>query len=629
MDIASTTVGDPAPPETRPRPLPLLPRAVRRRRNTGPATPDSVSGGGGSPAGSGRDLHVPALVALLAVSFGLRLWGVKQGLPYSYNVDEATHFVPRAIAFFGHDYNPQYFLNPPAYSYLLHIVFEMWFGSADAVRRLYAADPTNVFVVARVVAAALGTVSVWLTYLAGARLFHRTVGLLAAAILGLAFLPIFYSHLALNDVPTLAPVALSLYGIAGILRTGARRDYVLAGVGIGLAAATKYTGGIVIVCLVGAFLADALAGGTAIAVRRLILAAACALLAFVAANPYAVLDFSAFQAGVSTQQSLAGGADPIKLGTTAESGTAYYVWTLTWGLGWAPALAALGGAVLLVVRRWLAMAAVLVPAPIAFIVFMGDQQRFFGRWLLPVYEIVALLAAYGTVEFVRWLIGSRRVPALIAAGAATLVMLGQSVAAVVHNDVVLSRPDTRNVARRWMVGHVPAGAKVVVEPIVSGDWGHDIGRSLAATPNGGRWRLWNTSVTDVDASGNHLPAGVHRYVPVDEYERTLRPELLTEYASSGYCWVVIGSLQAGRSFAQPKIAPSAIAYYAQLANHARLMYHISPFGRVGSATRAVPFSFDWSIDYYPSQYSRPGPEMSVYRLSLGRCGTPGSDAGTG
>ncbi len=129
------------------------------------------------------------------------------------------------------------------------------------------------------------------------------------------------------------------------------------------------------------------------------------------------------------QQALAAGSDPIKLGTTAGSGTAYYVWTLTWGLGWAPALAALGGAVLLLARRWLAMALVLVPAPIAFIVFMGDQQRFFGRWLLPVFEIVALLAAYGTVELVRWLIGSRRVPALVAAGGATLVMLGQSVAA--------------------------------------------------------------------------------------------------------------------------------------------------------------------------------------------------------
>ncbi|MGA9858588.1 MAG: glycosyltransferase family 39 protein, partial [Solirubrobacteraceae bacterium] len=196
----------------------------------------------------------------MAAALGLRLWGIRQGLPYSYNSDEATHFVPRAIAFFSHDYNPQYFLNPPAYSYLLHGVFELWFGSADAVRRAFATDPTGVFVLARVVAAGLGTLAVWLTYLAGARLFDRTIALLGAAVLAVAFLPVFYSHLALNDVPTLAPVALALYGVAGILRNGSRREYVLAGVGVGLAAATKYTGGITALCVLLAALCDASTG---------------------------------------------------------------------------------------------------------------------------------------------------------------------------------------------------------------------------------------------------------------------------------------------------------------------------------------------------------------------------------
>jgi 4-amino-4-deoxy-L-arabinose transferase-like glycosyltransferase len=564
------------------------------------------------PADGGRrDLHRPALWLLLALTLGLRLWGIRQGLPYSYNSDEATHFVPRAVAFFNHDYNPQYFLNPPAYSYLLHLVFELWFGSADAVRRTYVAHPTDAYVVARVVAAVLGTVAVWLTYLAGERLFNRTTALLGAAIFGLGFLPIFYSHLALNDVPALAPGALALYGVAGVLRNGSRRDYVLAGVGIGLAAATKYTGAITAVCLVAAGLCDAAGGARAKALRRLGLALACAVLAFVAANPYSVLDFAAFHAGVTTQQALAGGSDPEKLGTTAASGSAFYIWTFTWGLGWAPSLAALAGGALLIVRRRLALALVLLPAPIAFIIFMGDQQRYFGRWLMPLFGIVSLLGAYAAVEAARWLIRARRMPVLLAGAAAAIVMLGQSLAVTIHNDAVLSRADTRNVTRAWMVDHVPAGAKVVVEPVVSNDWGQDIGRSEPWTPSGARWQLWNTFVTDVDTHGNHLPPGEHRYAPIDEYERTLRPELLTEYAKSGYCWVVIGSLQAGRSFAQPRIAPSAIAYYAALANQATLMFHISPFAR---GSRAVPFSFDWSIDYYPSQYARPGPEMSVYRL---------------
>ena len=563
------------------------------------------------------DLHAPALALLLLACLLLRLWGVGQGLPYSYNIDEATHFVPRAIAFFSHDLNPHYFLNPPAYSYLLHLVFELWFGNADAVMRAYANDPTSVFVLARVVAAVLGTVAVWLTYLAGARLLNRHVGLLAAAILGLAFLPVFYSHLALGDVPTLAPVALALYGAGGVVRRGRLRDYLFAGVGLGLGAATKYTAGITLVCLLAATVCDAAGGAPAVAARNLGIAILTALAAFAIANPYAILDFDAFRHGVSQQASLAAGQDPVKLGSHQGSGTAYYLWTFTWGLGWGPSLAAIAGAALLLARRKLGMALVLVPAPIAFIIFMGDQQRFFGRWLMPVFPIVAILGAYAGVELVRWLAGSRRLPTAVAAATVAILMLGQSAVAVIHDDAVLSRPDTRNLTRAWMVAHVPAGAKVVIEPLVPDAWASDVDRSLAWTPTGERWLRWPTWLTPFAPDGTLLPGGQLRYVLVDQYERTLQPALIDRYTANGYCWVVLGSLQAGRAFADPKAAPAAVAYYAALANRARLRYHVSPFSR---GAHPVPFSFDWSIDYYPRQYRRPGPEMSVYRLTGAKCG---------
>jgi Dolichyl-phosphate-mannose-protein mannosyltransferase len=563
------------------------------------------------------DLTHVALGALLLTTFVLRLWGIKQGLPYSYNVDEATHFVPRAIAFFSHDLNPHYFLNPPAYSYLLHGVFEFWFGSSDAVTRSYADDPTAIYVVARVVAALLGTLAVWLTYLAGARLVRRDVGLLAAAIFGLAFLPIFYSHLALNDVPTLAPVALSLYGIAGVLRLGRQRDYLLAGLGIGLAAATKYTGGITLICLLAAFVFDASGGRIATASRRLGAALLLALLAFLLANPYAVLDFHTFTSGVSSQASLAAGADPVKLGTSATSGVAYYLWTFTWGLGWGPTLAAISGAILLVARRQIALALVLLPAPIVFIIFMGNQQRFFGRWLMPIFPLVAIVGAYGALAAVRWLASTRRLPAPAGLVLAAVLLLSQSLVSVIHNDQVLSRPDTRNATRAWMRGNVPAGAKVVIEPVVSDNWATDVGSSLPWTLTGDRWYRYPTWLTDVDSRGRPLPPGKRRYVVVDQYERTLRPRLLDEYVSGGYCWLAIGSLQAGRAFAQPGDAPAAVAYYTSLRKRARLRYHVSPF--TGDA-RAVPFSFDWSIDYLPRQYRLPGPDMSVYQLRGGKCG---------
>lgn len=564
-----------------------------------------------------RRLYRPALAVILLGTLALRLWGIKQGLPYSYNVDEATHFVPRAVGFFSHDLDPQYFLNPPAYTYLLHVALELWYGSADAVSRAYATDPTDIFLIGRVLAAVLGTVAVWLTYLAGVRLFDRAVALLAAAIFAVASLPVFYSHLALNDVPTLAPVALSLYGVAGVLRHGRLRDYAIAGVGIGLAAATKYTGGFTALCLLAAFSVRAAGGPRWPAVRGIAAGGTLALAAFVVANPYSVLDWSAFTSGVSQQASLAAGSEPVKLGTTAGGGIAFYLWTFTWGLGWGPLIAAVAGSgLLLAARRW-ATALVLVPAPIAFVVFMGSQQRYFGRWLMPTFPIVVLLGAYGTVALVRWTARARRVPAPVMGFVAAVLLLTQSIVAVVHDDRVLSRPDTRNLTRAWMVAHVPAGARVVIEPVVPDNWATDVGRSLTVTATGERWYRYPTWLTDVDARGRRLPGGQLRYVLIDQYERTLRPQLIDEYVKGGYCWVVVGSLQAGRAFAQPQLAPEALAYYAALANRATLMYHVSPFTR---PDETVPFSFDWSIDYYPPQYRLPGPEISVYHLNAPGCG---------
>src|SRR5258708_11140896 len=54
-----------------------------------------------------------AVAATTAVALALRLWGVRHGLPYAYNVDVNSHFVPRAIGLFGHGWNPHYFATPP------------------------------------------------------------------------------------------------------------------------------------------------------------------------------------------------------------------------------------------------------------------------------------------------------------------------------------------------------------------------------------------------------------------------------------------------------------------------------------------------------------------------------------
>ncbi|HEY3759014.1 MAG TPA: glycosyltransferase family 39 protein [Solirubrobacteraceae bacterium] len=596
-----------------------------------------------------------ALALILALALGLRLWGIRQGLPYAYNSDEDAHFVPRAIGIFAAGWNPHYFANPPAFTYLLHFLFALSFGGAHGTSHTFATDPTAVFTLARAAAAILGTLAVWLLYLAGARLFDRGVALLAAALEAVAFLPVFYAHLALNDVPTLAPLTLSLLGTAGVLRSGRRRWYLLAGVGLGLGCATKYTAGIVLLPLLAAAAArylDEPRRGARVLVG-LLLTGVAALAAFLLANPYAILDFHNFKEGIAHQSAVSAEAEG-KLGAPHESGIVYYLWSFTWGLGWVPALAALGGA-LTVWWRERRLGWVLVPAPLLYLFFMGGQGRYFGRWLLPIFPIVCLLAALFALQLARFaarlltrvLAGARRTrrgarrpapagsetapPARMRPKAAplappraltvaltallALALCAQGIVYSVHAGLILSRADTRNLTRAWVVAHVPAGTRVVVEPLVPDEWAQDIGHPTLSVADGDRWIKWRSLVSVINDAGELRPDEPH-VVGIESYERTLSPALIGWYERNGYCWIVSGYAESGRAFADPKQVPQAVAYYRALAQQAEVVYRASPY-RHGA--RPVAFNFDWTFDYYPLAYARPGPEMIVYRLRRGGC----------
>jgi hypothetical protein len=568
----------------------------------------------------------PTLALILGGGLGLRLWGARQGLPYVFNTDEADHFLPRAVEMFQHgSLNPHYFANPPAFTYVLHLLFAIAYGGGDGAIRALRLEPAELYTLGRVAAAVLGTAALWLLYATGARLFGRAVGLLAAAIEAVAFLPVFYSHLALNDVPTLAPLTLSLLGSAGVLRQGRARDYALAGAGLGLACASKYTAGIAVLPLAAAVAARYLDRGSAGAARSAAgvgVAGASALAAFLIANPYALLDYSAFHAGLLHQSTLSAEAQG-KLGSPRDGGFVYYLWSLTWGLGWVPSLAALGGALTLT-RTRSARAWMLVPPALGFLAFMGLQGRYFGRWLLPIFPILCLLAAYfalglsqAAVGFLRRRMGrpqgARAMPAAVAA-LVVLVLLGQGLVYSVHDGLVLSRADTRILTRGWMLTHIPRGAKIVAEPVSPDEWARErrAGTSTAGNPR--QWNKYASMLSRISAAGTLQSSTTH--VSIENYVRTLAPALIGYYEQHGYCWVVSGSTQSGRAFSDPHAVPHAIAYYRALARQGEVVYRASPYP---PGEGPVAFNFDWSFDYYPLAYSRPGPQMTVYQLHGGHC----------
>ncbi len=562
-------------------------------------------------AGSPSRAEMGALVALVLLALLVRLAGVRHGLPFVFNIDERAHFVPRAIGMFDGDLNPHDFLNSSGLIYLLLGVFWVGFRGGDRAQREYGMDPTTVFVVGRLVTVAFGTAAVALTYGTAARLAGRTAGLLAGLVAALAFLPVFYSHQSVNDVPAMALVSLALFAAAGIAVRGRRRDVLLGGLAVGLAFGTKYNAlmsglPVATACVLAALDAP----DRRALVRWTLLAAGLALVAFLLTNPYSILAHGEWKAGFDKQQQLNKLPGTI-LGEAQTSGLKYYLWSLGWGLGYFPLAAAVAGALVLARRRpWAAL--LVVPAPLVLVLFEGSFTRYYARYALPAYPFLCVLAGVGAAALV--LAVARAAPpvrAAVGVGVAAL-LLGQSLVSTLHSDRVLRRTNTLTATRAWMVDHIPAKSLIVLEPIAPVEWQNDGGRP-AGKP---RWTRWTRPLAVRRALRRvYRPAGAKQNF--QNYVSTLTPQLLDKMAAAGACWYVSGTTQSGRAYVDPSRTPQAVKFYRSLERRATVAHQESPFG--ADRRTPLPFQFDTSFNWSPLAYERPGPWVKVYHLDFGRC----------
>ena len=153
-----------------------------------------------------------------------------------------------------------------------------------------------------------------------------------------------------------------------------------------------------------------------------------------------------------------------------------------------------------------------------------------------------------------------------------------------------------------MVANVPIRSKVVVEPFVPAAWAAD----AQSVREGTGQRLPLEQVADHARARRRR----RRRDPLRGLRAHTRPALLGAYARGGFCWVVTGSTQYGRAYAEPREVPDALRYYAALERDAKLVYEVRP--DEGGKGR-LPFSYDFSFNAYPLVYDRMGPEVRIYR----------------
>lgn len=382
-----------------------------------------------------RSLRAALAVAPVAVAAGLAVWSLNFGLPYLFRPDEEV-LVGRSVHLvLDRSLDPLFAIYPPLTFYL--------FAVAAAVAGLFhplgpatRVDPTAAYLAGRAVSALAFTAAVAFVTAAGRAWTGTAGGLVAGACLALAPLAVRQAHFATTDAVALGFVAAAIWA-AG------RRSLPLAGVLSGLAAATRYTAGLVaIVPLVLALYGD----GRWRRVGSVVAGSAVAFFGVLAlaGHPGDYLQGLAFLGGRATQQY----GTPI--------GLVYHpTVSLPFGLGFGAYALALAGVALAIGRRSPCDVALLAYLA-ASLAVVGFSHEVFWRYALPLLPALCLLAG-GLARLAR----GRRARWLGVTGA--LVLLAPSACASVTTDRLLGAEDTRHQAAEWLLRNAPAGSELRID----------------------------------------------------------------------------------------------------------------------------------------------------------------------
>ncbi len=536
-------------------------------------------------------LRLPVLLLLvLGTGLGLRLWSVGWGMPYTLHGDEPK-YLPRAVnMLLSGDLNPHYFENPPFLTYVILLELQILlrlgqilglFHSAVDVGTLLLVDPTPLYALVRAQVAALGTGTALLAYLIAKRLLDVKAAVLGAALLSVFFLHVRDSHYAVNDVPATFLLMTSVYFASRVFSGGGWRDYLLGGVFLGLGVATKYNVGLGAVALLSAHL---LGRRRPCEIMRpathlpLLAAALASLLAFIAANPYTMLDSAAFLKDFSSQYRWT--SDPFDTSDTSMAGMIVRALSV----GTSPAvLIACGLGLVVMARRRAKEAAVLVSFPLVYLAFfLAGSSLFYARFAIPLLPFVAMFAGYGVV----YLAGAARAGlpgwgAGVLAAAVIAVMALPSLVLDVRHDSLLRAEDTRMQLGRWIEENVPPGSKIALEGYTFLD-------------SEGR----QTGPRDIKYSLHVVPS--------------LRVEPVDFYVQEKFDYLLVSSYVYARYLLSPESKATAIEAYQEIDRRFPLVATFSPTAD-GSE---LPFLMDEEITpiYTVLERERPGPTVKVYRV---------------
>lgn len=424
-----------------------------------------------SPAAAKGCKPAWVLAAILVIALAIRLGSIRFGLPALNDPDELTFELGALKMLRGPTLDPGWFGHPATTTmYVLAVVTAAVFGGGHLTGRFPSvhafadaiyADPSWVMLPGRVAMAVFAVATVYLTYRLAREMFGRRTALVAAALLAVDPVHICWSQIIRSDAMACFFMLLSMLAALRIIRTDRWRDHVLAALWLGAAVATKWP---------YALTALAIFGAAVLRMRthpesrrrsmvRLCLGGAMAVGFLLLISPYLVLDYQ------TALGNMRGEAQVHHLGATGGTPWANAWWYLSgpiWaGLGVAgSALTAWG---MVVFARQREARAVILPVILGFFLVLCVQHLVWERWALALMPLLAIAGGAGFVGLVDWL--GQRLPRRATVAGATAILAAALLPLALHAeaDARARLHDTRQIASRWAVTHIPPGSTVLIE----------------------------------------------------------------------------------------------------------------------------------------------------------------------
>lgn len=349
-----------------------------------------------------------ALIAILIVAGVARFWAIDFCLPAPICRPDEEAVASLVPQFFARDFNPRFFDWPTLFMYAVAagtvVYFKIglwldWFRGEYHFLQTISNFQAPVFLIARLLSATAGVVSVWLVYRLAARLFTDRIALIAAAFLALAFLHVRDSHFGVTDITASCFALASVLYLIRFDRSGIARDWVVCAIWAGLATSTKYGAALVTIpaLFVIVWPRESDRSGWTDRLRRSVGFVLVMGSAFALTSPYCVIAFDQFigaLGGVSTHLANPHG---VMIG---RGWLVHLTSSLRYGLGLPLLVAGMAGCLLLI-RRSPRDAVIVLLFPIVYYFVVGSGYTAFARYAVPIVPFLCLTAALAVSALAR------------------------------------------------------------------------------------------------------------------------------------------------------------------------------------------------------------------------------------